>query len=247
MLKNIFFPLTICLVFALIPQLTLAKKSTQLPFIQVERVDKEILDASSVDVDYHTIESIEIIEEEKSFTPLMDSKLVGDLGAIVMAVDKLIAVGKKIWQIVEAGRPVLQTDFVSIHVLPKGEGPDDTFYRMENWQAPRVKSYTIKAKNKFKNDVVVLKFNFLYQHGGQLEGKGRYLTGVNILPHDVEVAWGYSLNSNSSLLSISNRGTAVDPIAGATLTMTYKIKTMLKETVSSVTFHVTGDGELMML
>ena len=249
MKKNLVALIIIGWTLSLLPQATFAGKKSALPFIQVERIDKEILEASTVDEDYHTIDSIEIEEMDLDDVVVpYQSKLTGDsLGQIVMVIDKLIAIGKKVWQIIEAGKPVVQTDFTTIHVLPKGEDPEVAFYKMEGWDAPKVKSYTIRAKNKFKSDVVTFQFHMLYQPGGKLNGKGHYLTGVNVTPYNVEVAWGYSLDAKSSLMAISNRGTAEDPVAGATITMVYKIKTMLKEATSSATFHVTGLGELTKL
>ena len=245
MKKNLVAILILGWTLTLLPQVSFAGKRTALPFIQVERIDKEIHEASTVDEEYHTIDSIEIEEMDVDDVVVpYQSKFSGDsLGQIIMVVDKLIALGKKVWQIIEAGKPVVQTDFTTIHVLPKGDDPEVAFYKMEGWEAPQVKSYTIRAKNKFKSDVVTFQFHLLYQAGGKLDGKGHYLTGVNITPYNVEVAWGYSLDAKSSLIAISNRGTADNPVAGATLTMVYKIKTMLKEATSSATFHVTGRGE----
>ena len=57
-----------------------------------------------------------------------------DLGQIILVTDQLIALGKKIWTIIEAGKPVITTDMAKpISVLPRLEGDGIAFYEMGDW------------------------------------------------------------------------------------------------------------------
>jgi hypothetical protein len=164
-----------------------------------------------------------------------------------MVVDKLIALGEKIWKIVEMGKPVVTTNLTPISVLPRTSDPEAAFYAMENWAAPMVKRYSVAFKNGFGSKVVDFTFYVIYQYGGSYEGKGKYLTGVQIVPENLGVSWGFKFDAQTTLLAISNRGSRIDPVAGATFTLTYKTTSPFKDITGSATFHVSGDGSMIAL
>jgi len=167
----------------------------------------------------------------------------------IMVVDKLIALGDKVWKIVESGRPVVNLEHIpSVSVLPLPDAHSTfSFYEMEGWKAPKVKELTIIFKNLLGAEAVKLNFVVAFQYGGSYQGKGEYLTGVNIYPGTVSVGWGYSLDSAAFLDSITNRGTKDWPVAGATFGVNYTVKTVFKQHTATYKFHVTGKGELQVL
>ena len=169
-----------------------------------------------------------------------------EVGKIVKATETLIALGKKVWTIVENGRPVTNLDFEpSISVLPNSakEDPQSTFYTMENWDIPITKAYRVTYTNGLGMDVVVFEYGIVYQFGGELDGKGKYLTAVDIVPIKVDVSWGYSLDASSTLVGITNVGSKKSPIASARLKLNYTVSTVLKTSKNSVGFYVQGDGK----
>jgi len=168
-----------------------------------------------------------------------------NLGEVVMVADTMIALGKKIWPIVEAGAPVVSARTQSISVLPKASS--DAFYELENWQAPKAVKYRIIFENLFGVSVIDFTYIVTFQAGGTFEGKGVYLTGVNIIPHTIAVAWGFNFDAETKLSDITNRGTKLNPVAGATFEIKFVIKSVLKEIQSTRTFHVAGDGSFQSL
>tara|TARA_Y100000780_G_scaffold232596_1_gene268885 strand:+ start:16211 stop:16954 length:744 start_codon:yes stop_codon:yes gene_type:complete len=223
--------------------------------------------AEYYDDQYQTIQSVEMYEVEENEdgsqneTLLQDQKLPTDLEMaygqitrsyqkariddVIMTTRNLIAIGKEIYKIIEAGRPVVNIgESKSLSVLPMDEKgtPVDSF-RLSNWSTPKAKKYKVVAKNYLGMSPVSFEFMLIYNYGGSLDGKGKYLTGTQIKATSVQVSWGYELNANFSVQSIINQGTDEEPIAGAVLAIDYKIKTVLKESRSSKTFFVNGVGQ----
>lgn len=196
---------------------------------------------------YFDIASVEVKEVEADLTD-KDVELVGNknLGAVIMQARELIAFGKEVWKIIEAGRPVSNNQAMqTITVLPKGEdGQTVDVLDMENWQLPKAKSYRVEYKNGFGMTVIGFTYTVVFQYGGSFEGKGKYLTGVNVMADDITVSWGFNFEAQSQLLSITNTGTKENPVAAATLTVKYRAKSVVRDISSSETFYVTGSGKI---
>lgn len=192
----------------------------------------------------------EIIQKpDLGVTPLsnLDVSNKIDLSQVAIVIDGLIAIGKKIWPIIEAGRPVVDINMgkgVSIIPYKNGDNYDATFYEMENWSMPKFKKYNVTYKNGFGSKVISFDYTVHYQYGGALNGKGKYLAGVNISASNVTVAWGFNFQATSQLVQISNHGARDNQIAGGTFAINYTAKTVVKTISSSDTFHVTGTGEI---
>lgn len=193
---------------------------------------------------YARIDSVEVTEVSDIEVPEKSEK---SLGQVIMVVDKLIGLGKKIWPIIEAGKPVVNTTFTpAISVLPRVEGEphDVAFYNMANWEAPRQKSYQVDFKNGWGMNVISFTYNVSYQYGGSYQGKGRYLTGVDVSASNISVSWGFNFNATSNLVSIANRGAQDDPVASATVKIQYEASSVLRNIQSAQSFHVTGAGDI---
>lgn len=204
--------------------------------------DEKVL---SADKDYFTVSKITVREIEDDYVAEKDTVSMNKgLGEIIMMGDKLIAFGQKVWEIVKAGKPTNTTNFVSpISVLPGVDKTGQAFYEMENWAVPRVKKFEVKYENLLGMTVISFTYGVHYQSGGSYQGKGKYLTGVNIEASDVYVAWGFSLDASSSLVAISNMGSSANANAAATMKINYTAKSVLQTFSASESFHVTGSGE----
>lgn len=194
---------------------------------------------------YFEISSITV--EEVQALEIDDKDIAGDIGSVITIVDKLIALGQKVWPIIKAGKPVINNDLNKIHpiyVLPSiaSQTPEFTFYAMSGWNMPVSKSYRVSYKNGFGAEVIGFTYTVLMQGGGQYEGSGNYLGGVQVVASNISVAWGFEFNANSTFLSAMNLGTVESPVAGAMLRIDYKAKSILKEIVSSEVFTVNGLG-----
>jgi len=184
-------------------------------------------------------------EIEMAFGQVNRSHDKSRVGDVIMTTRNLIAIGKEIYKIIEAGKPVINVgESKSLSVLPKDEKgiPVDSF-RLSNWSMPKAKKYKVLAKNYLGMSPVSFEFMLIYTYGGSLDGKGKYLTGTQIKTTSVEVSWGYELDASFSVQTIVNQGTEEDPIAGAVLSINYNIKTVMKESRNSKTFFVNGVGQ----
>ncbi len=198
-----------------------------------------------------TLEKIEdsegIIQPEAvSLTGRKSSNGVGEVIAIGR---EIIAFGKEIYQIIEAGKPVVRTDYSPISVLPYSEtrGKEISPINLSRWKGPRSVKYKVTYINGFGMEVVTFTYNINMSYGGSYKNKGYYITNAQIVPEYVSVAWGYSFNASMKLVGITNKGTQDFPIAGATLGLTYEVSTIIQEDRNNLTFFLSGDGTIKAL
>ena len=216
-----------------------------LPFVQQRIEGAELPADSKYEEDYFTIGKVTVTEVETPAEYLEDKADVKNLGQVIMTIEKLIALGKKIWAIIEAGRPVLNTNLMSpLSVLPKTDDPDAAFYQMEGWSAPKAVTYRVEYENLFGMTVIGFDYTVIFQYAGKYEGKGNYITGLNVKASNVSVAWGFKFDANSSLVNIANRGSSANPTAGATVQIDYKASSVMRTISTSESFHVTGKGSV---
>ena len=153
--------------------------------------------------------------------------------------DVIINLGKTIWAIIEAGKPVLdvKTDFAS--ALPEGV---PNWQALTEWQTPKSKSYRIKYKNGLGITAVRIKYRLMFAYGGRYRGIGQYLTNVAIIPSKIKVIWGYKLNASIQVPQILNVGTKESPLAGIQLLLHWKIDSIFSKQEGSNGHYVRGDG-----
>lgn len=241
----------------LLPSFTHAATSiTQIPFTVENQQSLTSVDGQKNEITedaekYFTIKEVTVRELTESVWEKEDKPLAQttkEVGDVVMLIDKIIAVGKKIWDIVSAGRPVVQTNMdLVISVLPQTAKEGSAFFDMEGWDVPESKDFLVEFKNGFNGTVVSFTYTVFYQGGGTFNGAGRYLTGVNISATNVNVSWGFDFDAKSALVAISNHGSKENPEAGATLQVQYTVKNWLKHITATETVHVMGRGEIRKL
>lgn len=219
--------------------------------------ERPLVDARLLtDPDYFIIDSVEVEEiseaefapsaRESSHDPLIDVPetitvawdIVRDLRNGNLILDVVFNMGKKIWDIVEANKPVvdIETDFAT--ALPKGTKDWRAF---EGWQSPAARVYRVRYKNRFGMKVVDFSYRVLYTYGGSVLGRGRYLTNVTVEP-DVDVLWGYKFNAKVAIREPINTGTTENPVAGLEMAMSWEVDTVVKHLEGSTSYFVRGDG-----
>jgi hypothetical protein len=175
--------------------------------------------------------------------PAVQSNPIDEIAIII---DSMIALGKKIWPIIEAGRPVITNGLAPvISVLPKLDDNSGVLYKMANWSAPTAQSYRLSYKNIYGKEVIGFTYTIYFQHDGSLNGVGKYITSLAVQASDIHAAWGgFKFDVTSELISIANVGSESAPVASAIIRVNCKAKSVLNEDQSSISFYVDGTGIL---
>jgi len=163
------------------------------------------------------------------------------LDLVDVIVDKIINIGKKIWAIVDAGRPVVNLKYDTAHALPAGI---KCWTDLEGWSAPQTKLYQAAYENGFGSTVVNYAFRVSFISGGSWKGQGDYITMATIQPTRVEVAWGFNFDAVATVPIVFNQGTRSAPIAGMQLVMNWQTRSPLKHIQEAESFFINGQGRL---
>jgi len=169
------------------------------------------------------------------------------LQEVVYVVDTLIAVGKKIYEVVDAGRPVVNAKFNKVSVLPRTEDGSlvSPFYDMSGWSAPVHKKYRVVFKNLYGAEVISFTYGVTMQFGGQYNEAGAYILGANIYPDSLNVLWGWNFDASVDTVSIANTSSQANPVASLQLRLNGKVASPLVENRFSHVFHLTGEGQIV--
>jgi len=159
-----------------------------------------------------------------------------DLAAVVL--DKVVNLGKKMWTVVENGRPVVNVKTAYANALPDGVRAED----LENFSALQFRSFRHSGVNLYGVTVYDVTYTLAHRFGGQFNGKGAYIESATVLPENVEVLWGYNVNLNVEQVSAVNSGTKEDPIASLAMETALAVKTVLKETRIKHLHEFRGDS-----
>lgn len=204
--------------------------------------------AQSIDPYYQISEvSIQILDESDAPTKTnIEFPTRTEVGEVISVIRDLIAFGKDIYEIVKAGKPVINTQYAPISVLPLETefGDRITATKLANWKIPKSTKFQVSYKNGYGAEVVNFIYNVNTSYGGQFQGKGSYLANTQIVPEKVSVAWGYNFDAKVKLVGLTNLGSDEEPVAGATLELSYIVSTMVKEERNNITIFVGGDGTI---
>jgi hypothetical protein len=231
-LLNAFFLVTVLLNLTLIANaranpVELAEASD--PYYQIESMEVQAL----------PFDDQELADLEQD-NLVMNREVLKSLPQVIATVDGLIALGKKIWPIIEAGRPVSNARFNTVDVIPQGT----TAMEMEGWQAPKGLRWRVSYKNFYGVEVIGFTYAVLFQYAGSKDGRGRYLTGVFVEASDVTVSWGFDFNATSEAITIANVGTKANPVASLMLRINYQAKSVFRDITNQKTVYLTGTGQI---
>lgn len=164
------------------------------------------------------------------------------VGKVISVARDLVALGEDIYRLVIKGKPTNQTSYAPISVIPRVDGKNVDILDTENWRAPVKRTYQITYENLYGIDVVTFRYSVIYSYGGSYNGKGAYLTAVQIIPESVRTLFGFDFTATMKLGGIQNQGTRIDPNAGATLLMEYTVSSLMNAMNQVDSFFVTGKG-----
>jgi hypothetical protein len=166
------------------------------------------------------------------------------INALEVVVDQIINIGKKIFAVIDAGKPQVDIRMDSANALPKGL---TCWSDMTGWQVPQSKSYNVQYENAYGMTVVDFTYRVVFTAGGSVDGTGQYITNATFMPADLHVAWGYKFSANAQIPSVYNMGTRQAPIAGMQMNLAWKVDTIVTHEEATESFAVSGDNKLIKL
>jgi|688.fasta_scaffold318452_2 hypothetical protein len=153
-------------------------------------------------------------------------EITKELDRTGVIIDKVVNLGKKIWTVIENGKPAVNVKTTYANGLPLGVSRADQLEKFSPLQFRSIRRYGVNLYGVTVYDVT---YTLVHRFGGQYEGRGAYLESVTVLPQHVEVMWGYKLDFFVEKVSAVNIGTRENPVASLALETTLNVSTVLQE------------------
>ncbi|HEY8280400.1 MAG TPA: hypothetical protein VIH99_12300 [Bdellovibrionota bacterium] len=153
----------------------------------------------------------------------------------------LMLIGEKVIQLIKDGQPVVNVKRDSVSVVPVGVRG---WQELNGWQPPVTKVYSVTAKNKMNMTVLDLRLKVSAMYGGGMDGRGKFLANVIVVPTTVFVRWGFHCDVWSESREPVNMGTAKSPVAGLGFDIRYRFGSPFSEENSAQDYFITGLGEI---
>lgn len=236
----------ILLTVALVSSVVTSARAQDVYSDQFQTIKSYELTEITTDVDGSEKETVVFTKEAPDFSEQFNKgdNAISNVAGVIMVTKELLALGKEIYAIVEAGKPVVTMESEAIQILPRTEaGTDISPMDLQGWKMPVVKKYRYAAKNYMNMEPVVIEFMLIFNYGGSLNGSGRYISGAQIKPTYVDVKWGYLLDATYKVQSIMNQGNSKNPVAAAVLMFDFNHKTVLQDRSVNASFFINGKGQ----
>lgn len=202
--------------------------------------------AAKIEDSAFTISSVSVTEVRSMYGNV--ELPANPIGEIIQIVDGLLALGKKVWPIIEAGKPVITNKLSpAINIIPHLEREGGILGEMEKWSRPEVRSYRVSYKNGYNSEVIAFTFTLFFQHSGVYNGVGSYVGNLTVQASEVYVAWGFNFEASSELVGIANVGTSASPVASAIIKINYIAKNIINEHRGAQSVYVDGNGNVQVL
>ncbi|XGC81730.1 hypothetical protein ACES2L_04440 [Bdellovibrio bacteriovorus] len=184
----------------------------------------------------------DFVARTSSETSVLDA--ANPLNVVELIVDQIINIGKKIFNVIQAGRPVVNLKLDTANALPKGL---TCWSDLAGWNMPESKVYNVVYENGFGMSVVDFSYRVTYTAGGSADGVGKYITNATFQPANVSVAWGFAFDATAQIPSVFNTGSRKDPVAGMQMNMEWKVTSAVAHEQSTESYFVSGENKLIQL
>lgn len=164
------------------------------------------------------------------------------IGQLQVWVDQIINIGKKIWAVVDAGKPVVNIKVDTANALPRGV---QCWTDMAGWSVPQVKGYRVQYENAYGINVVDFTYHVSFIANGNVDGVGKYITNATFIPSNLSVAWGFTFNANATVPMVLNQGTKEAPMAAMQMNMQWKVDSVMSHQETTQSYFITGDNQLI--
>jgi hypothetical protein len=168
---------------------------------------------------------------------------IESFGHVIALAADMVGFGDDIYNILDKGKPTLAVEYTPISVLPRENNTVVDVWETEGWSYPVQYTYEVVFRNVYKKAVVTFRYSVIYSYNGSYNGKGQYLTAVQVIPEYVKTLFGFHVTATMKLNSIQNTGTKAKPIAGAVLGMEYTVSSFFSSVVKQHKFLIRGDGQ----
>jgi hypothetical protein len=165
-------------------------------------------------------------------------------GRVISVARDLVALGEVVYDLVQKGKPTNQTEYAPISVVPKDSSgePVDPF-ELEGFSLPTERKFRANVRQGVKQ-VVQFEYMVIFSHGGTYNGRGRYITGAQIIPVSIKTSFGWTFSATMRASGIMNHGSVANPVAGVMLTMQFKANGWARAFEQNETVHLTGNGQV---
>lgn len=153
----------------------------------------------------------------------------------------MIVIGEKIIDIIKAGKPVVNVRRDTVAVVPMGV---TAWTQLSGWQAPTTKVYNVTAKNGFGMSVVDLRLKVSMNYAGGVDGRGKFLANVVVVPTSISVLWGFTCDVWTEHQDPVNLGSMENPVAGLGFDIRFRYGSTIQEQVGAQDYFVSGLGEI---
>lgn len=152
--------------------------------------------------------------------------------------DKLVNLGKKMWALVEANKPAVNVSYMYANALPQGVRNSED---LESFSELQSRSFRTYAKNLYGVTVYDLTYSIIHRYGGSYQGRGKYLENVAVIPSNLDVVWGYTVDYKVDKVSVVNSGTKESPVASILLETNFKVSTIMQSSETHSVYDFRGD------
>ncbi len=167
---------------------------------------------------------------------------IGRAGRVIYVAKDLVALGEDVYRLVIKGKPTNQNSYAPISVIPSSNGKAVDILDTDGWREPVKHTYKVVYENLYGIEVVAFCYSVIYSYGGSYNGKGAYLTAIQIVPESVRTLFGFDFKATMKLGGIQNQGSKEFPEAGATIVLDYSVSSVMTSQSFVDSFYVSGKG-----
>lgn len=158
-----------------------------------------------------------------------------------ISLDKIINIGKMLWEIVKANRARVDIKVDAATAIPRGLGCWTDLTKFSN---ARSEYRTMVIRNFARMKAVEFQYRMIWLPGGSYKGKGKYIGYATMIPSNVYVIAGWSLDAHATMPAVYNQGTASKPVAALNMNMVYRAESHFSVTEQSQSYQIDGTGGL---
>jgi len=160
---------------------------------------------------------------------------------IVDSIGNIVNLADQVWSIIEKNSPVVDINVTYANAVPYGT---THWTQLQGWSKPATRKYSFSASGISGQKAMEIVYQVHWTYGGNLGGRGKFLTGVTIEPLSISVPWSHKVTLKAEVpeSTVTNVGTSQDPIAAMQVQLTWTVSSPISSKTQKVIYYVQGDG-----